>query len=57
MAQHIDAQNRDIQTAWDQYKGREVHNNLGLCVALDIHYPPDEYWQSYQQSNVKVKVI
>lgn len=57
MAQHIDNQNRDILSAWDQYQGREVYNNLGLCIALGIKYPPDEYQQNYQQSDIKVKVI
>lgn len=57
MAQHIDRQNLDILSAWDRYKGREVYNNLGLCLALDIHYPPDEYQQNYQHNNIKVKVI
>jgi hypothetical protein len=57
MASIIAAQNKDILRAWDTYKGREVPNNLGLCIATNLALPPDTYFQSYQSNDIKVKVI
>lgn len=57
MASIIAAQNKDILRAWDTYKGREVPNNLGLCIATDLALPPDAYFQNYQSNDIKVKVI
>ena len=57
MASIIAKQNADILKAWDTYKGREVPNNLGLCIAVDLKLPPDIYFQNYQSNDIKVKVI
>lgn len=57
MANIISAQNRDILQAWGAYPGREVPNNLGLCIATDLALPPDAYFQNYQQDDVRVKVL
>ena len=57
MASIIAAQNADILSAWDKYPGREVPNNLGLCIATDLALPPDAYFQNYQSNNIRVKVI
>lgn len=57
MASIIAAQNKDILSAWDKYPGREVPNNLGLCIATDLALPPDAYFQNYQSNDIRVKVI
>lgn len=57
MCQAISQQNAEILSAWDQHPGREVPNNLGLCIATDLALPPDAYFQNYQQDDVRVKVL
>lgn len=55
MAQHIDAQNRDILTAWgDSYL---LGNNRLLATTLGIEQPPTEYYQDYKESDIKVTVL
>jgi len=57
MAKIIEAQNRDLMTAWDQYSGEETWTNVALALKLGIKSPPPEYVQYYQQNDIKVKVI
>ena len=56
MAKIIADQNRDIQQAWDQYTGQIPANNLELARILNI-MPNEEYFQDYNKSDLKVKVI
>lgn len=56
MAKIIADQNRDIQQAWDQYTGQIPANNLELARILNI-VPNEEYFQDYNKSDLKVKVI
>jgi len=56
MAQIIADQNRDIQLAWDQYTGQIPANNRELAHILNI-VPNKEYFQDYNKSDLKVKVI
>ena len=57
MATIIADQNRDIQIAWDQYRGTYPSDNVELCEDLDIELAPKEYQQDYIASDLKVKVI
>ena len=57
MAKIIEAQNRDLMTAWDQYPGEETWTNVALALKLGIKSPPPEYVQYYQQNDIRVKVI
>jgi hypothetical protein len=57
MAGIIARQNADILLAWDKYAGREVPNNQGLAIAVDLSLPPEEYFQWYQANDIRVKVI
>ena len=57
MARIIADQNRDIQTAWDRYKGTYPSDNIELCEDLDIELAPNEYQQDYNKSDLGVKVI
>lgn len=57
MAEHIDAQNAGILTAWDKYPGQAVDSNIELCAALGISTPSAEYQQNYRENNIRVKVI
>jgi len=56
MAKIIADQNQDIQQAWDQYNGQIPANNLELADILNI-VPNKEYFQDYNKSDLKVKVI
>ena len=57
MGKIINHQNKDILTAWYQFKGKEVYNNVQLAEWLHINIPPEKYRQNYNQKNVKVKVL
>ena len=57
MAGIIKQQNAGILKAWNDYKGTEVYTNLRLALNLGLDSPPAEYNQSYQDSDIKVKVI
>jgi hypothetical protein len=57
MAQEIDAQNKDILTAWNNYTGTEPETNMSLAYTLGIYGPPDGNLQNYKKLNIKVKVI
>jgi hypothetical protein len=59
MAKRIQQQNKNLINAW--YSSGEdfgiMHTNIGLCNALGIANPPNEYQQSYGLNDIKVKVI
>jgi hypothetical protein len=57
MATIIAAQNTDLMHAWCIHPGTDIWTNSELCAKLGIELPPQEYVQSYQNSNVRVKVI
>jgi hypothetical protein len=57
MAEKIQQQNRGIVQAMLRYPGQVPLNNHGLCKMLNISLPPEEYFQDYSQSDVKVTVI
>ena len=57
MASIIRQQNEGIQkAAWD-YPRRQAKTNQELARILAIDLPPEEYYQDYIQSNVRVRVI
>ena len=56
MSRIIADQNRDIQQAWDRYNGEIPANNQELAHILNI-VPNEEYFQDYNKSDLKVKVI
>ena len=66
MEMHIKKQNASILKAWDKYPDwdwldlgipREINTNTDLCLSLGIRLPPDEYYQDYISSDIRVKVI
>lgn len=57
MAQIISNQNKDIDQACNKYIGHYPTNNQTLSHILKILPPPEEYFQDYNRSDLKVKVI
>jgi len=57
MAKIIEAQNRDLMTAWCIHRGTDTWTNVALALKLGIEPPPLEYVQYYQQNDIRVKVI
>jgi hypothetical protein len=57
MAKIIADQNRDIFQAQHRYFCREVFTNKDLAGRLGLEYPPEEYFQDYEQSDIRVSVI
>jgi hypothetical protein len=57
MAGIIKQQNRGIIDARLKYMGSTPTDNLRLANILGITVPPDEYYQNYGQSDVRVTVI
>jgi hypothetical protein len=57
MAEKIQQQNRGIVQAMLRYPGRVPLTNHGLCKMLNISLPPEEYFQDYGRSDVRVNVI
>ena len=57
MAGIIHQQNEGIQQAAWQYPRRQPKTNQELARMLAIELPPEQYYQDYIQSNVRVKVI
>jgi len=57
MAEKIQQQNSGIVQAMLRYPGRVPLTNHGLCKILNIALPPEEYFQDYGCSNVRVTVI
>ena len=57
MAGIIREQNDGIQTAAWKYPRRQPQTNQELARILDIAQPPEEYYQTYVQNNIRVRVI
>jgi hypothetical protein len=57
MAVSIAAQNHGIVSAALRYPGKTPLTNHMLCDMLKIAQPPQEYYQDYGQSDVRVTVI
>lgn len=57
MAREIDRQNADIVKDRENRIGVDVTNNRDLARVLGIAEPPEEYFQDYKLSDIKVKVI
>lgn len=57
MARIIAEQNADILKAQDNYFCEEVFSNRDLAGLLGLESPPEEYFQDYEQSDIKVTVI
>lgn len=59
MGIHINMQNRDILdfAARNERKWDYIIDNKMLANALNIEQPPDEYWQNYPNSDIKVTVL
>ena len=57
MAEKIQHQNRGIVQAMLRYPGQAPLTNHQLCKMLNIALPPEEYFQDYVRSDVKVTVI
>ena len=57
MAFVIARQNIGIVEADKKYPGQRVINNRELAAALEIAEPPEKYFQDYNKSNIKVRVI
>jgi hypothetical protein len=53
----INRQNLGIAEADKKYPGKRVINNRELADTLGIHQPPEEYFQDYNKSDIKVRVI
>lgn len=59
MGMHINLQNKDILDFAKRYK-RDwdyIVDNKMLANRLNIEQPPDNYWQNYPQSDIKVTVL
>jgi hypothetical protein len=57
MAGIIADQNRDILAAAEKYEGTVANNNQIVANALGIAQPPEDYFQDYRKSDLRVKVI
>jgi hypothetical protein len=57
MATKIKEQNKGIIKATYKYPGRTPLTNHMLCKMLNIELPPNEYYQDYGASDVRVTVI
>jgi hypothetical protein len=57
MAKIIDQQTYQLEDATFRHKAHQVYNNNRLSMILGIEQPPDEYRQSYIESDMIVKVI
>jgi hypothetical protein len=57
MARRIYDQNADIRKAREHYKGQTINTNVALAAWLKLAPPPEQYFQNYAASDIKVKVI
>jgi hypothetical protein len=57
MAQRIKQQNQNLVQAMMSLPGRNPLDNVMLAKTLGIEPPPQEYYQNYGQSDVRVTVI
>ena len=57
MARRIKSQNEGIIGAMYRYPGQYPLTNQSLCRMLNIAIPPDNYYQDYGKSDVRVTLI
>ena len=57
MANRIKEQNAGIIRATYRYPGQHPLTNQSLCRMLGLTIPPDEYYQDYGRSDVRVTII
>lgn len=59
MGTHINQQNKDILAFAKKYERdwNYIIDNKMLANRLNIEQPPDEYWQNYPESDIKVTVL
>lgn len=57
MSEHIQQQNTDIRSAWNRFNGQYPENNYQLSEYCQIKPPAAEYYQNYQESDIRIKVI
>ena len=59
MAMHIDQQNKAILDFAEKHdlKWDSIIDNKQLASRLGIEQPPDDYWQNYPDSDIRVAVI
>ena len=57
MAKIITQQNDGIQQGAWQYPRRQPQTNQELARMLAIDVPPEEYYQTYAQNNIRVRII
>lgn len=57
MSKIIDQQNADILNAWDKYDGFIARTNREVMELLKLEPAPLQYAQSYDASDMKVKII
>jgi hypothetical protein len=57
MAQRIHDQNMGIRRALETYPGQTINTNVALAAWLKLAPPPEQYFQNYAASDIKVKVI
>lgn len=57
MADKIKEQNQGIVNAVNKYSGETPLTNHMLCKMLNIELPPNDYYQDYSQSDIKVTLI
>jgi hypothetical protein len=57
MSEKIKEQNKGIIKATYKYPSRVPLTNHMLCKMLNIELPPNEYYQDYGASDVRVTVI
>jgi hypothetical protein len=57
MATRIKDQNDGLMRVWNNYVGKTVTGNRGLCDELGIARPDATYQQQYSANDIKVKVI
>lgn len=57
MSRIISDQNRDILKSWNFHAGQQPKTNIELAKLLNIAEPPAEYFQAYEQQDIRIKVI
>jgi hypothetical protein len=53
----VDEQNNSIEQAMHDYPGTEPGTNRSLAQTLGLALPPEQYWQHYAASDVRVKTL
>ena len=57
MSEKIKEQNEGIANAMQAPNAKVLNTNRELCETLNIQSPPEEYFQDYRKSDIKVIVI